>query len=127
LHPHAITLWHLIERCDEHLEATGDLGLMIADEPGQADQQPEYRADLREFQSLGTRGYRSRVITQIVDTIHFAPSTASRLVQAIDLIVFLYHRIKVTSADADPREVRANMRLWQRVEPRVVHVNCWSP
>jgi hypothetical protein len=67
------------------------------------------------------------VITQIVDTIHFAPSTASRLVQAIDLIAFLYHRIKVTSADADPREIRANIRLWQRVEPRVLHVNCWSP
>lgn len=25
-HPHAITLWHLIERCDEYLETVGDLG-----------------------------------------------------------------------------------------------------
>jgi hypothetical protein len=120
-------LWHLIERCDEYLEAVGDLGLMIADEPGQADQQPQYRADLREFQSLGTKGYRSRVITQIVDTIHFAPSTASRLVQTIDLIAFLYHRIKTASDTTDPREVQANSRLWHRVKPRVAHDLCWWP
>ncbi|MGH3832927.1 MAG: hypothetical protein ACRDRS_21220, partial [Pseudonocardiaceae bacterium] len=46
-HPHAVALAHLLERCDEHLQAVGDLGLIIADEPGQTDQQPKYRADLR--------------------------------------------------------------------------------
>ena len=81
-HPHAIALAHLMERCDGHLEAVDDLGLMIANEPGQADQQPEYRSDLRRYQKFGTLGYRHRRITRIVDTLHFAPSSASRLVQA---------------------------------------------
>lgn len=125
--PACIVLAHLLERCDEHLEAVGDLGLMIADEPGQADQQPEYRADLRRYQDVGTSGYRHRRITQIVDTLHFAPSSASRLVQAVDLIAFLYHRIKTTPETADMRAVRANAALWQRIQPRVAHCYCWWP
>ena len=56
-HPHTIALAHLLERCDEYLETVRDLDLVIADEPGQADQQPEYRADLRRYQDVGTSGY----------------------------------------------------------------------
>lgn len=126
-HPHAIALAHLLERCDEHLEMVDDLGLVIADEPGQADQQPKYRADLRRYQDVGTLGYRHRRISRIVDTLHFAPSSASRLVQAVDLIAFLYHRITTTSETADARAVRANAALWQRIQPRVAHCYCWRP
>ncbi|MGH3898027.1 MAG: DUF3800 domain-containing protein [Pseudonocardiaceae bacterium] len=125
-HPHAIALAHLLERCDEYLEGVNDLGL-IADEPGQADQRPKYRADLRRYQEVGTSGYRRRRITRIVDTLHFAPSSASRLVQAVDLIAFLYHRIMTTSEAADARAVRANAALWQRIEFRVAHCYCWRP
>lgn len=126
-HPHTVALAHLLERCDEYLEAVGDLGLVIADEPGQTDQQPEYRADLRRYQNFGTLGYRHRRISRIVDTLHFAPSSASRLVQAVDLIAFLYHRIQTTSETADARAVRANAALWQRIQPRVAHCYCWLP
>ncbi|MFC5286830.1 DUF3800 domain-containing protein [Actinokineospora guangxiensis] len=125
-HPHSVTLWHLLERCDEYLEQVGDVGLAIADEPGQADQQPEYRKSLRDFQLTGTRGYRSRQITRIVDTIYFAPSTASRLVQAADLIAFLHHRME-TETNTDTRVVKANNALWARIAPRVIHSRCWIP
>lgn len=127
LHPHAIALAHLLERCDEHLEAVDDFGLVIADEPGQVEQQLEYRTDLRRYQNVGTLGYRHRRITRIVDTLHFPPSSASRLVQAVDLIVFLYHRIKTTPETADARAVRANAALWQRIQPCVAHCYCWRP
>lgn len=126
-HPHAIALAHLMERCDEHLEAVNDLGLMIADEPGQADQQPESQSDLRRYQNFGTSGYRHRRITRIVDTLHFTPSSASRLVQAVDLIAFLYHRIKTTPTTADTRATRANDALWRRIQPHVAHCYCWRP
>lgn len=99
----------------------------IADEPGQADQQPEYRADLRRYQDNDNLGHRRRRITRIVDTLHFATSSASRLVQAVDLIAFLYHRIKTTPETADARAVRANAALWQRIQPRVAHCYCWRP
>ncbi|MGH3833292.1 MAG: hypothetical protein ACRDRS_23130, partial [Pseudonocardiaceae bacterium] len=84
-----------------------------------------YRAYLRRYQDIGTLGYRHRRITQIVDTLHFAPSSASRLVQGVDLIAFLYHRIKTTPDTADARATRANTALWRRIQPRVAHCLCW--
>lgn len=126
-HPHAVALIQLLERVDQFAERFGELALVIADEPGQADQQPEYRADLRLAQNHGTWGYRSRRLTQIVDTLHFAPSTESRLLQAVDLIAFLYHRVETTPPNSDARAVRANERLWGRVAARVVGASCWCP
>jgi hypothetical protein len=66
-------------------------------------------------------GYRSWRIERVVDTLHFAPSSESRLLQAVDLIAFLYHRIATTKAGADMRQVRANRRLWARIERKVWH------
>lgn len=126
-HPHSIALAHLLERIDEFAERAGELALVIADEPGQDDQQPEYRGDLERYRQDGTSGYRSRRLTQIVDTIHFTPSSASRLLQAIDMIAFLYHRIQTTGPGADQRASRANQALWNRINPLVVHSHCWSP
>lgn len=58
--PHDVVLGHLLERCDEHLAQIGGLGLMIADEPGQADQQSKYRDAIRRYRIVGTPGYRAR-------------------------------------------------------------------
>lgn len=126
-HPHSVALTQLMERVDILAEEHGELALMIADEPGQSDQQPEYRADLRHFQEHGTWGYRSRRIKCVVDTIHFAPSSESRLLQAVDLIAFLHHRRVTTRPDADARAVRANDRLWSRIADKVWHQYCWTP
>ncbi len=81
--PHSVVLTHVLERVDEYAERTGELALVIADEPGQHDHQQQYRSDLLRYRAQGTWSYRGRVITRIVDTLHFAPSSASRLVQAV--------------------------------------------
>lgn len=122
-HPHAIVLTHLIERVDEYAEAVGERALLIADE---VDDQDIYRRDLWNYQRSATWGYRSRQITRIVDTIHFAPSKASRLVQAADLIAYLARRI-TTHVETDPRARQANRVLWVRIEPQIVHKGCWWP
>lgn len=127
VNPHSVALAHLLERVDEFAEKANELALVIADEPGQYDQQPEYRDDLQRYRQDGTSGYRSRRLTQIVDTMHFAPSSASRLLQAVDLIAFLFHRIQTTVPQADQRALRANQALWRRIKPRVLHCHCWSP
>jgi len=67
------------------------------------------------------------VITRIVDTLHFAPSSASRLVQAADLVVFMHNRIESTLPDADKRAVAVNESLWRRIEKRIEHRYCWNP
>jgi len=125
--PHSVVLTHLLERVDEYAERAGELALVIADEPGRHDHQLQYRADLLRYRRQGTWGYRGRMITRIVDTLHFAPSSASRLVQAVDLIVFMHNRIESTEPDADGRAVAINEALWRRIEKRIEHQYCWHP
>ncbi|MGL4176805.1 MAG: DUF3800 domain-containing protein [Dermatophilaceae bacterium] len=122
-HPHSIVMTHLVERIDEYAEKAGHNALLIADE---VTDQDTYRRDLGHYQRLSTWGYRSRQITHIVDTLHFAPSTASRLVQAADLVAYLARRI-ATHTETDPRAERANARLWSHVQPLIVHEGCWWP
>jgi len=73
---HTVVLTHLTERIDELAAARGLNALMIADE---VDGQADYRSSLAHYQQHETWGYRARKIERVVDTIHFAPSHASRL------------------------------------------------
>lgn len=83
---HTVVLQHLLERVDECATSLGDYVLVIADE---VDGQAKHRADLSSYREVGTTGYRHRKLTRIVDTLHFAPSHASRLVQAADVMVIV--------------------------------------
>ncbi|HEV3357098.1 MAG TPA: DUF3800 domain-containing protein [Pseudonocardiaceae bacterium] len=122
---HSIVLSHLLERIDEHASKLGHRALVIADEIP-ATEQWQYRDDLKLYRRSGTYGYRGHRLTQIVDTLHFAPSNASRLVQAADMVIFLARRI-LGKEDTDPRAMAANDQLWGYIEPRVVHCWCWQP
>jgi len=121
--PHAVVLGQLLERVDEYATRSDEYALVIADEVAQPGL---YRADLSLYQERGLWGESTRKLTRIVDTLHFAPSASSRLVQAADLIVFLYRRIETQSA-LDERARRANNALWERIGPRVLSAHCWTP
>lgn len=121
--PHSVVLQHLLERVDECATSVGDYALVIADE---VDGQAKHRADLSSYREVGTTGYRHRKITRIVDTLHFAPSHASRLVQAADMITFLYRRV-FTHRERDVRSRKAKIAMWERLRPRVHHDLCWFP
>lgn len=122
-HPHTVVLQYVLEDVDELAERHGEFALVIADEVDRAN---EYRADLWRFQRAPTPGYRARRLTRIADTIHFAPSTASRLLQAADLVAFLHRRMQA-EVTRDEREARANRALWARLEPRLGNVHLWHP
>jgi hypothetical protein len=122
-HPHSVVLSHLLERVDECAEKHDEITLVIADEIDQAD---THRQSLWYFQRHGTGGYRHRVLTRIVDTIHFAPSKSSRLVQAADLVAYLHCRM-MSGNDTDERAKRANDTLWAKISPQVIHSYCWWP
>lgn len=49
-----------------------------------------------------------------MDTLHFAPSHASRLVQAADVIAFLYRRV-FTHEETDTRSRKAKIAMWRRL------------
>jgi hypothetical protein len=120
---HTVVLQHLLERIDECATAMGEYALVIADE---VDGQAKHRADLSSYREVGTTGYRHRKLTRIVDTLHFAPSHASRLVQAADVIAFLYRRA-FTHQETDERSRKAKIAMWKRLQPRVQHELCWFP
>ncbi|MGV9809302.1 DUF3800 domain-containing protein [Micromonospora chersina] len=120
---HEVVLSHLLERVDGYAAMREELALVIADE---VDNPAAHRSDLTRYRVDGTGGYRSRRLTRIVDTLHFAPSHASRLVQGVDLVTFLFRRM-ASGVGTDPREVTTNRRLWCWVEPRRYHSWCWRP
>lgn len=121
--PHSVVLQHVLERIDDCVTRLGDYALVIADE---VDGQASHRADLSGYREVGTKGYRSRRLARIVDTLHFAPSHASRLVQAADVIAFLYRRV-FTHQETDQRSRKAKIAMWKRLCPRVHHEHCWFP
>ena len=121
--PHSEVLKHLLERVDECAMEAGDYALVIADE---VDGQAKHRADFFTYRGEGTTGYRSRRLTRIVDTLHFAPSQASRLVQAVDVVAFLFRRT-FTHVETDARARNTKVAMWKRLEPQVHHQLCWFP
>jgi hypothetical protein len=120
---HSVVLQHLLERVDEYVTGVGEYALVIADE---VDGQAQHRTDLSSYREVGTSGYRQRKLTRVVDTLHFAPSHASRLVQAADVITFLYRRV-FTHAETDDGSRRSKIAMWNRLKPKVHHQLCWFP
>ncbi len=121
--PHAVVLGHLLERLDEAAEKLQDVALVIADE---VDDPKQHREALWGFQRGATQGYRSRQLSRIIDTIHFAPSVSSRAVQAADLIAFIHRRVRADD-EHDERSRELNNRLWETVAGLVSHEHCWAP
>lgn len=121
--PHDVCLQHLLERVDTYAKKTDQAALIIADELHEHDRR---RHDLRDYKTSGTPGYLSSRLPRIVDTIHFAPSHHSRLIQAADLIAFLHHR-RATHQETDSRAAKANASLWSAIAPKVYHERLWRP
>lgn len=118
--PHQVVLRHLLEQICDHVESRDQLGLVIADEVDGAD---DHRRHFRDYQAAGTGGTISSRLPCLVDTIHFAPSQASRLLQAADLVAYLHRRL-ASGQDRDSRARRTNEKLWSYVSPQVVHREC---
>lgn len=121
--PHGLVLQHAMERINEHAQARGEHVLLIADEVANKD---GYRRDLWDYQQVGTPGYRPSNLKRIVDTLHFAPSDASRLLQAADLVAYMHCR-RCTVKNPDARAKKLADLLWSRIARRIVHELCWEP
>jgi len=122
-HPHDVCLQHLMERVNDYCDQTSQAALIIADELHEHDR---HRRALKDFKAFGTPGYLSSKLPRIVDTIHFAPSHHSRLLQAADLVAFLHHR-RSTRMEVHPKAAKANEALWKSISGRIVHAWTWSP
>lgn len=111
--PHLAAMSFLFELVDEYAARRGETYLSIADE---CSHQARVRSDLRGYRTHGTWGYKGRKITNAVDTIHFGPSDASRLLQAVDLVAYVWQRKRRhQERRADAQKLTDS--LWDAIAP----------
>jgi hypothetical protein len=117
--PHELALKYLLEQIDRNFHAKSTAGLVICDATSTPGEDSKYRNLFREWKISGTGGNFPRKLENIVDTLHFVPSHASRMIQAIDMITFVHQRISVTRHPSELEREVMNL-LWRHIETRVV-------
>jgi hypothetical protein len=124
-HPDEWALTFALERTHEVVNARQSMVLVTCD---QTDDPDRHHANLRVFRKMNTGGLMPRRLTTIVDTIHFADSRHSRLVQAADLVSYISFRVRCDALyRRSGRPTEAAKRLWAIVEPFQSRSYLWRP
>jgi len=106
--PEQVAFLHLLQRLDRIASARSEYALVIADERADRDR---HRERFAVYQAYGTPGsYMHTRLERILDTVHFAPSHHSRMLQIADLLAFVWVR-SLTVAERDDRQARTMSRL----------------
>ncbi|MFZ6990431.1 DUF3800 domain-containing protein [Curtobacterium sp. RRHDQ66] len=103
---------HLFERINECCTVHEPKIRVIADEHHTSDIS---RSNFNTYRSIGTYGYRSSNLPHIDPQIDFIPSDTSRVLQAADIITYLYNRL-MTVPERDARAHQQKHRMWQIVQ-----------
>lgn len=123
--PHEVCLTHLLQRLEAEAQRADDYVLVIADEHHLAN---SLRKKLRQWKSEGTPGtYKKTYLSRVLDTIHFSPSSQSRLLQAADLLTY-FHQRHLTHMPTNRDEI-AYMAEHGQVVESIKHSHCgiWVP
>jgi hypothetical protein len=123
IHNAAMT-WNL-EKVQDKAESLNTYALVIADDVNS--HSDYYRANLRYHQQNPTFGWRPVILDRIIDTLHFAPSEESLMIQTIDMISFAHIRSRsiVESLLLDEFQ----KQLWKVVtdSQRIKYEGIWNP
>lgn len=104
---------HILQRIDIVAKQHHCHALVIADERGDRER---HRERFATYQTEGTPGvYMHTTLGALLDTVHFAPSHRSRMLQAADIVAFTYRRHQ-TVTESDHRAQRIMDRLWSKLE-----------
>lgn len=119
--PNEIAFMYLVEQVDKLFRKCGTVGMLFGDydEP----QVGPSVASLSEFRQGGTEWSRKSGITNIIDTVHFAKSHHSRLIQLADVYLYCLQfmvqpntsrsRSKIAKIIADSGILKSDMvRVW---------------
>lgn len=121
--PHEIALRHVLERVDEYAKARDRKVLVVADiVPGQAN----HAAILEVFSNIGTPGYRSSFLEQVIHPVRFDDSALHYGLQAADLAVYLYRRKKCVK-ESNPDAAKSVREMWSTLLPALHHCRLWVP
>lgn len=110
--PEQVCFQHILQRADQVARSKNDYALMIADERGDRER---HRDRFATYQTRGTPGvYMHSTLDRLLDTVHFAPSHHSRMLQAADALAFTYRR-RETVVETDPRSLATVSRHWAKI------------
>lgn len=122
--PEEVCLRFLMQRINMIAKSADTHALLIADERGDRER---HRERFALYQTMGTPGvYMSSTLDRLLDTIHFAPSHHSRMLQAADMVAFLWGRHE-TVTETNKGNYDAVERLWNtlRGSGKLREVGTW--
>lgn len=103
---------HILQRIEAVALKQNTHALVIADD---RDDRDSHRTHFASYKSFGTPGeYMSTRLDRILDTVYFAPSHPSRLLQAADILAFTYRRWN-TQQEPDHRSQLVMDRLRDKI------------
>lgn len=119
--PRDLLIGYLAQRCHRLLSQGETLALFVDESPKQSD----IRALVRQFKFIGTGSqYSGHPLKNILDTVYFAPSHESRLLQAADLVSYAHFRARMTSETS--RSYAAGQQAWEIVKD-LCDCYFWTP
>jgi hypothetical protein len=122
--PHLLTLAHLLDEVDTRLSRVhGEKAIVLADDHHSASSS---RRNLVDFKIQRVPGYTAKPLTNLIDTMYFGPSHASRLLQAADVATYFTNR-QMTIVEKDPRAKAAVDRIVTRIKRATTSTYVWYP
>jgi hypothetical protein len=110
--PEQVCFQHILQRADRIAQGRDTHCLIIADNRSDRERHREHFAT---YQIEGTPGvYMRTKLSRLLDTVHFAPSHQSRMLQAADVLAFIYRRHH-TVTESDQRSEVAMSKLWNDI------------
>lgn len=110
--PEQVAFQHLLQRVDSIATREETYALIIADNRSDRER---HRDHFALYQTHGTPGvYMHTNLPRLLDTVHFAPSGRSRLLQAADILAFIYRRC-LTTTEADARAAKVMDDAWSQL------------
>lgn len=122
--PEQVCFQHILQRADSIAKSKKTYALIIADDRGDRER---HRDRFATYQTDGTPGvYMHTTLATLLDTVHFAPSHRSRMLQAADMLAFVHRRFS-TVQESDPRAQEEMRKLWAKVvsSPRKWDMGSW--
>ncbi|WP_281265857.1 DUF3800 domain-containing protein [Curtobacterium sp. 9128] len=111
--PEQVAFQHLLQRVDRLAVDQATHALVIADERSDRDR---HRERFAAYQAYGTPGtYMHTKLERLLDTVHFAPSHHSRMLQVADVLAFIWVRSQ-TVIEHDERQARVMRSLVKDIE-----------
>lgn len=111
--PREIAFNYLLEKVDARGKFSNSMVQLIADDHHTSEISA---SNFRSYQLIGTFGYKSSKLPNLLSPIEFVDSKSDRVLQASDMVTYIFNRVH-TIKESDPRAVAEKLKLWKIIEP----------